>query len=58
MMSPWRDPIYTKRVWFIYELFIAHEEGCILNMIMPPREKKRMVEALTSSRGYGGLDFL
>lgn len=46
MMSPWDEPVYLTRVWCIFEFFVAHENGCNVSIVMPSREKEKMIEAV------------
>ena len=58
IMAPWRKPIYVSRVWCIFELFTASEnEGCQLDIAMPPREKQDMVNCLDEA-GVNGIHLL
>jgi tetratricopeptide (TPR) repeat protein len=55
MMTPWGSPANLKRVWCIYEIFMAMNEHCDLSIVMPPREKDRMSIQLFSSFGSAGV---
>lgn len=46
MFMPWDDPLYLKRVWCVFEIYMAHEHGCQVTIVMPPTEKKAFREAL------------
>eukprot|EP00555_Chaetoceros_dichaeta_P001037 CAMPEP_0198277180 /NCGR_PEP_ID=MMETSP1447-20131203/65711_1 /TAXON_ID=420782 /ORGANISM="Chaetoceros dichaeta, Strain CCMP1751" /LENGTH=373 /DNA_ID=CAMNT_0043972181 /DNA_START=17 /DNA_END=1134 /DNA_ORIENTATION=- len=48
MMAPWDKPLYLTRVWCIFEMFTASEsDKCKVEIIMPPREKKALLAALS-----------
>lgn len=51
MMRPWGDPANLKRVWCIFETFMALTSNCELSIVMPPRERDRMAAQLFSSFG-------
>ena len=62
LMMPWEDPIYTKRVWCIYELHSVialeeqsfnskeeeNEKRCKFDIIMPPEEATDFARSITS----------
>eukprot|EP00797_Seminavis_robusta_P006229 Sro1414_g270680.2 (796) ;mRNA; r:19356-21743 len=56
MMAPWKAPVYLTRVWCIYELFTAHTNGCVVDIIMPPKEKDSLEQDLLANGG--GIDML
>jgi len=56
MMTPWDEPVYLTRVWCVFELYVASEnENGNLTIVMPPREKLRMIEALRADVGLEKL---
>ena len=47
MMAPWHSPEYLTRVWCIFEIFTAMQaDDCEVTIIMPPREKERLVQVI------------
>jgi len=49
LMSPWKDPSYTKRVWCDFEMYTAAslgEQACKVSVTMPPRESEDMRKTL------------
>lgn len=50
LMTPWHSPTYVTRVWCIFELFTAANEGhsCQLTVLMPPGQTKLLCGALVS----------
>lgn len=46
MMAPWKAPMYLTRIWCIFELWSAHNQGCRVSIVMPPREKESLKEDL------------
>jgi hypothetical protein len=48
MMRPWGDPENLKRIWCIFECFMALESGCEFSIVIPPLERERMVVQLFS----------
>jgi len=49
LMSPWKDPSYTKRVWCDFEMYTAAslgEQACKVSVTMPPRESDDMRKTL------------
>lgn len=49
LMSPWKDPQYTKRVWCDFEMYTAASMGddvCDISVTMPPREAEDMRKTL------------
>ena len=42
MMAPWDGPFYLRRIWCIFEIYTAHELGCNVEIVMPPKEKKSL----------------
>ncbi|CAB9515220.1 Hydra magnipapillata [Seminavis robusta] len=58
MMAPWNDPYYLTRIWCIYEFSTAHQkkarqERCKVTILMPPREKEALVQAVLDVDGDG-----
>lgn len=49
MLAPWQDPVYLTRVWCIFELYCAHNEGCEVTIVMPHREKESLEQAIFGS---------
>jgi len=59
MMQPWNEALYLKRVWCIFEAFTAsRDENCKLEIVMPAREKKAMVDALNDDDYNQAVDTL
>lgn len=62
MMTPWNDPGFLKRVWCLYEIFIADtDEICKMDIAMPPTEQYRLIEAMKTGcdqKINGGMDTL
>ncbi len=62
MMTPWNQPGYLKRVWCIFEAYSANaNEDCTIQIIMPPRDKVSLIEAVSKANdgsGKNGLDEL
>lgn len=49
MLAPWRQPMYTRRVWCCYEMFTCisqTNQGCSFVMVMPPSEAESFRAAL------------
>ena len=46
VLSPWLDPIPLTRLWCVWEIYCAHETGCSLDIVMPPREAKDMADSI------------
>jgi len=46
IMSPWNEPLYLTRVWCIFELYTANAIGCELIITTPPKERKKLEDAL------------
>jgi hypothetical protein len=59
MMRPWGDPENLKRIWCIFECFMALKIGCEFSIVMPPRESDHMAIQLfsphTSEHGFDSL---
>ncbi|CAB9529597.1 Kinesin light chain [Seminavis robusta] len=52
MMAPWKAPIYTTRVWCIFEIFTAHTtDGCEVDIVMPPKEKQSLEQDVLDNEG-------
>ena len=58
MMAPWQEPFYLTRIWCIFEIFTAKKNGSTISITMPPAEKERFMEGLTSEDGNNQLDVL
>ena len=61
MMRPWGDPENLKRVWCIFECFMALDSNCEFLIVMPPRECDHMAIRLFPSFGHTsghGIDSL
>jgi len=59
MMTPWTRPAYLTRVWCIIEMYSANEyDGCTLQIVIPPKEKNNLVNALLKSNDDAGKDGL
>jgi len=58
MMAPWQDPFYLTRIWCIFEMFTAQNNGCRITIAMPSGEKKRFIEGLTNDDGKDQVDTL
>jgi len=50
LLSPWREPLYLKRVWCIFELFTADDYKCKLSIQMPKRETEDLKRSIYNSR--------
>jgi hypothetical protein len=50
LMSPWRKSLYLTRIWCIFELHTAHENGCDINIEMPRKEREEFKRAVLSDR--------
>ena len=47
MMSPWASPMYLKRVWCVFEVYVANtEKGVTSEIIMPEEQKNAMMKSL------------
>lgn len=58
IMSRWRNPVYLKRVWCVFELYTAFEtEHCEFSIALPEREKIDMLDALNDG-GDRGINLL
>lgn len=56
MMSPWNDPGYLKRVWCVFEIFVANtENGVSSEIIMPEEEQEKLVDSLLVEEGITNL---
>jgi len=55
MMAPWRAPSYIQRVWCVYEVFTAFEEGCRTTICMPPGEASSLADALVDWTGVSAV---
>ena len=40
MLDTWKNPLYVKRIWTIYEQYSAAKLKIPMVMIMPPKEKE------------------
>jgi len=56
LMDSWRSPRYITRAWCIYELYVAMEANCKLDVIMTAREGRSFLRALIT--GDHGLEEL
>jgi hypothetical protein len=56
MMAPWKVPVYLSRIWCIYEFFMAHTNGCKVDIVMPPEEKSSSEKDIMPQGG--GIDEL
>jgi tetratricopeptide (TPR) repeat protein len=56
MMAPWQKPTYLSRVWCIFEMSQAfvHHPKCKITVIMPPKEKKSLIDALLRRTAASG----
>ncbi len=54
LLDKWQDPEYLKRVWTIYEQFIAAKLGVPLEMILPPEAGASLKIELR--KGQDGID--
>jgi len=52
LMVPWNKPIYIKRVWCLFELFTTIQNDCTLDVIMPKREEKNLLNTILKTNGY------
>ena len=52
LMRPWGDPDNLKRIWCIFEIFMALIH-CEMSIVMPPREKELLTTELLSSPENG-----
>ena len=50
LLSPWREPLYLKRVWCIFELFTADKYESKLSIQMPKREEEDFKNSIYNSR--------
>ncbi len=50
LLSPWREPLYLRRVWCIFELFTADEFNCNLSIQMPRRETEDFKRSIYNSK--------
>ncbi len=61
-MAPWDNPGYLKRVWCVFEMFASYTyDTCEVDIAMPPREQKSLIEAMKQGRderGNWGIDKL
>jgi tetratricopeptide (TPR) repeat protein len=48
LMSPWQKSLYLTRIWCIFELHTAHENGCDINIEMPRKEREELKRAVLS----------
>ncbi len=47
LMSPWDNPQYLKRIWCVFEIYVANTEaGVEAEIIMPEEQERKMVESL------------
>jgi len=53
VMAPWQSPTYLTRVWCLFEIFMATENGCNVTITMPTRERNKF---MSSMRSDGGVD--
>jgi hypothetical protein len=58
MMRPWGDPENLKRVWCIFECFMALQSDCEFFIVMPPGESDHMTLQLFGSTAEYGIDSL
>jgi len=58
MMAPWQEPFYLTRIWCIFEMFTAKNNGSTISITMPSAEKERFIKGLTSEDGINQLDVL
>jgi tetratricopeptide (TPR) repeat protein len=48
LMSPWHKSLYLTRIWCIFELHTAHENGCNIEIEMPRKEREELKRAVLS----------
>jgi tetratricopeptide (TPR) repeat protein len=48
LMSPWRKSLYLTRIWCIFELHTAHENGCDIKIEMPRKEREELKRTVLS----------
>merc|ERR1712157_553422 len=46
LMIPLDEPIYLKRIWCIYEYFMAIMNNCNLKIIMPSSEQTKLIKMI------------
>ena len=46
MLTPWAQPIYLTRIWCIFEIYTASTNAVQVTILMPPRERDNMLEAI------------
>lgn len=52
MMTSWDDPGYLKRVWCIFEMYVATSSAeCTVTILMPPREKYSFAKEIEDGSG-------
>eukprot|EP00927_Polykrikos_kofoidii_P004313 TRINITY_DN11704_c0_g1_i2.p1 TRINITY_DN11704_c0_g1~~TRINITY_DN11704_c0_g1_i2.p1 ORF type:complete len:1360 (+),score=300.08 TRINITY_DN11704_c0_g1_i2:78-4157(+) len=58
LMSPWREPVYLKRVWCDFEMFTAAalKDECEISISMPPKESQDMRATLMSGTSANNTD--
>lgn len=57
MMAPWDNPSYLTRVWCIFELYTASEQGCPTAIVMPPAQAAALEKDLFDQK-TGNMDRL
>jgi len=50
MMAPWEKPVYLTRVWCVFEMYTASENGCRISIAMPPKEKARFLKGVNQGK--------
>ena len=50
VLTPFDHPAYLNRIWCLYELYFALEEDLRIAILLPPRERRRLLSFLT----FGG----
>ena len=58
LMSPWDDPENLKRVWCIFECYVALEMKCELSIVMPWQECEIIKHTVFSPLKDRGIDAL
>ena len=46
LMAPWKKASYLTRIWCIYEMYMANQLDCIVDILMPQRERDSLEEDL------------
>jgi hypothetical protein len=48
VIDPWDEPVCLSRVWVLYEILHSLHPGCEFNLTVPPEERVKFVEALST----------